>query len=175
MIDLFGEEEIRALSWKQPYADLMFEGKIETRTWDTKYRGLVLICSSKYGYNFSHIYPISGDIQMVRMENVLEKCKGHFYGNNFDIEYQHGLAIGVGRLVNTRIMTGGDEDDCFVQYRDPWIEEIKDKKTGKIKLVQKRLWCHIYEDVKRIEPFPWKGSQGWKMLNKEEKNKIIYI
>lgn len=40
---------MKALSLKQPYASWVAEGKktIETRTWRTKYRGALLICSSK--------------------------------------------------------------------------------------------------------------------------------
>jgi len=35
MIDLFNEETILALSWKQPFATAMLYGKIETRVWNT--------------------------------------------------------------------------------------------------------------------------------------------
>ena len=39
----------KAISLKQPYANLVCEGKkkIETRTWNTKYRGDLVICSSQ--------------------------------------------------------------------------------------------------------------------------------
>lgn len=39
----------RAISLKQPWANWVREGKktIETRKWDTKYRGDLVICSSK--------------------------------------------------------------------------------------------------------------------------------
>ena len=42
---------INALSLKQPYANLIANGKktIETRTWATKYRGDLLICASQSG------------------------------------------------------------------------------------------------------------------------------
>ena len=44
------ERSIKALSVKQPWANLIAEGAktIETRTWATRYRGPLLICSSKY-------------------------------------------------------------------------------------------------------------------------------
>ena len=48
-------EPIKALSWKQPYASLMLKGKIETRSWPTNYRGLVLICASKAPYSIKEI------------------------------------------------------------------------------------------------------------------------
>ncbi len=39
----------KAISLKQPWANLVCEGKktIETRTWNTKYRGDLVICSSQ--------------------------------------------------------------------------------------------------------------------------------
>lgn len=37
------------------------------------------------------------------------------------------------------------------------------------------LYCHLYEDVKPIKPFPWKGSQGWKKLDRETIDKIQII
>lgn len=39
----------KAISLKQPWANLVAEGKktIETRKWNTKYRGDLVICSSK--------------------------------------------------------------------------------------------------------------------------------
>lgn len=41
---------LRALSWKEPYATLMLHGKVETRTWPTDYRGLVLNCVALKDY-----------------------------------------------------------------------------------------------------------------------------
>jgi hypothetical protein len=40
---------VRALSIKEPWASLIWEGKksVETRTWKTSYRGVVLLCASK--------------------------------------------------------------------------------------------------------------------------------
>lgn len=42
---------MKALSLKQPYANLIAQGKktIETRKWSTKYRGDIVICASKSG------------------------------------------------------------------------------------------------------------------------------
>jgi len=41
--------KIKAISLKQPWANMIVEGKktIETRKWSTTYRGDILICSSK--------------------------------------------------------------------------------------------------------------------------------
>lgn len=130
-------ETLRALSWKQPYATLMLHGKIETRTWYTKYRGLVLICASKLPYHQEVFHEISGKEQYKRIwENVDpdDTITGH--------------AIAIGRLVDCRSMLIRDEDKCFVKYHPD-------------------LYCHIYEDVKPIVPIPWKGSQGWKTVDPE--------
>ena len=147
MTDLFGTEEIRALNWKQPYASLMLHGKIETRTWDTKYRGLVLICASKLPYGFEAAHNnISGKDQWDRLWFHLD-CP-HFYD-----DFPLGKAIGIGRLADCRKMTPADEDACFVKYNE-------------------NLFCHVYEDVKSIEQFDWKGAQKWKTLDNKTINKI---
>lgn len=139
--------EIRALSWKQPFAELMLHGKIETRVWDTKYRGLVLICSSKVGFYTDELRRISGVNQMIRMLDIpiAESALDVF-----------GKAIAIGRLVDSRPMLDTDQDKCFVKYNS-------------------NLFCHVYENVIPIVPFDWKGSQGWKKLTLDEKLKIQFF
>jgi len=66
-----------------------------------------------------------------------------------------GNAIAIGRLVNCRPMNPEDEDKCFVQYHPD-------------------LYCHIYENVKAIKPFPWKGMQGWTILTSEQIRQIQF-
>lgn len=147
MIDLFGEEQVRALSWKEPFATAMLLGKIETRTWHTNYRGPVLICASKRGYDEWETMDITGPKQSDRLFHALK---------NSGLTLNPGNAIAVGRLVNCRRMTEEDIDATYVKYR-------------------KDLWCHVYEGVKRIAPFPFSGTQGWKILDKEITNQIIFI
>jgi hypothetical protein len=142
-------EPIRALSWKEPYASLMLHGKIETRTWGTKYRGLVLICSSKKAYTHEQVYNISGGLVTDFIRKVIGRNYDHWQNNII----KQGYAIAMGRLVDCRPMKKKDEDKCFVRYNS-------------------NLWCHIYEDVRAINPFPWKGSQGWKILTEEQISKI---
>lgn len=159
-MDLFGQKEIRALSWKQPFAELMLHGKIETRTWDTKYRGLVLICASKTPYNENQVMDIAGVDQACRIFNFL---------NDKAIKERHGVAIAVGKLVHSRPMTPEDEEKCFVSYHKPWFTE--DEKATRAM----SLWCHVYEEVRAIVPFDWKGSQGWRKLDEETIKKIQYL
>lgn len=137
------DQRLLALSWKQPYAELMLHGKIETRSWNTKYRGWVLICASKKLYEVESIISISGYTQYDRIFEALPNST----------KYLCGQAIAIGRLVHSRQMEPGDEDSCFVEYNP-------------------QRYCHIYEDVQAIEPFPWKGSQGWKEVSQEIKNHI---
>lgn len=122
----------------------MLHGKIETRTWGTKYRGWVLICASKQAYLESSLIGISGEAGCQRLLDFLNK-KG--------IKEPKGQAIAIGRLVDCRPMTIGDEDACFVKYRHD-------------------LYCHIYKDIQAIEQFEWIGSQGWREVPTEIKNSI---
>lgn len=142
------ENDILALSWKQPFASLMLHGKIETRTWSTKYRGYVLICASKKSYTVNEIFNICGGVQYYRIINTLGT-------DRFD-NTNNGYAIAIGKLTDCRPMEKEDEDKCFVIHNP-------------------NLWCHIYEDVKPIQPFPFKGHQGWTKLDKETFDKIHYI
>lgn len=148
MKDLFGEESMRALSWRNPFGTLMLHGKIETRTWHTKYRGLVLICVSKKKYNMSEVLVISGTEQMASITKIMSE-----YGDNYSVD---GMAIAVGRLVDCRLMKWSDRPKTFTDYNE-------------------RLYCHIYEDVKPIKPFAWKGCQGWKKVDADIRKKIIFI
>lgn len=165
MIDLFGEqpEIIRALSWKQPYAELMFHGKIETRTWNTNYRGLVLICASKTSYHRDQVINISGTDQLKRIEAVLGRPFSYK-----DKAFNPGYAVGIGELVDCRLMRPEDEDLCFVEYRDILYEAEAYQQS-------KPLYCHIYKNVRRITPIPWTGSQGWKTVDIETQKRIGLI
>lgn len=147
MTNQFENEEVRYLGWKQPFASLMLHDKIETRTWHTKYRGLVLITASKTPYSEYDIMGIAGEVGCQRILNFL---------NQNGVKEQLGHAIAIGRLVDCRPMQKEDEDKCFVQYYPD-------------------LFCHVYENVKAIIPFEMKGAQGWRKLDQETKNKIKII
>lgn len=145
---------IRALWWNQPYANLMLHGKIETRTYPTKVRGKVLICSCKKPYTEQQIISISGDEQYSRMKEILRE----------GIDGVLGQAIAIADLVDCRLMTPDDEDATFVEYWHPNAD------TG----IGKR-YCWVFENVKPIEPFEIKGKQGWAILDAETKAKINYL
>src|SRR5690606_24193687 len=114
--DLFNEEKILALSWKQPFGTAMLYGKIETRTWYTDYRGLVLICTSKQPYNEEIVKLISGEDLFVKMCIAMSKDTG-----TLDL---NGYAIAIGRLKHCRDMSPEDEEKAFVKYRPDLYSHI---------------------------------------------------
>jgi hypothetical protein len=136
-------ETVRALSWKQPYATAMLCGKIETRRWHTNYRGWVLICTSKAPYTMSAATVISGGKFLIKM---LRKMKELDAAGHIDF---NGYAIGIAKLVDCYKMQPSDADKCYVQFSPD-------------------LYCHVYENAMMIEPFEWKGSQGWRTLTPEQ-------
>ena len=144
------DQKLLALSWRQPYLDLMPHGKIETRTWSTSYRGWVLMCASKQPYKWHEVDMISGD-------EMADTIFGMMGSSTYQPITGHALAIGW--LDDCRPMTRADEGKTFVQYRVP---------------AQKPLFCHIYRDVREIEPFPWKGTQGWKEVSQDVKDTIRF-
>lgn len=137
---------LRALTWKQPYASLMLYGKWETRNRPTKIRGSVLICVGKKSYPYSTILQISGSYQEDRILKKLPK----------DYEKLNSQAIAIGNLTDCRPMFQEDADKCFVRYRPG-------------------LWVWLFEDIRAIKPFPYKGSQGWSFVPDEVKSKIEFI
>jgi len=155
-IEKYPNQTVRALSWKQPFASLMLHGKVETRVWDSKYLGWVLICASKAWYSGSKCEEIAGEQQMERINKIIEESKCE--------EFPTGKAIAIGKLVRSTTMKnaglfGGvqnTEDKCFVTFNSD-------------------LYMHIYEDVQPIVPFYWKGKQGWSTLDEETKSKIILL
>jgi hypothetical protein len=151
MIEQLKNQRVRALSWREPFASLMLPpfNKIETRTWSTRYRGPVLICASQKAYPWNVVRDISGEVQFERIGDLITKRK--LFPKGFCPTYGNAIAIGI--LVDCRPMQKEDEERCFVQYFPD-------------------LWCHVYENVRPIKPFPWKGRQGWTILDVNYTRKI---
>lgn len=149
--------EIRALSWKQPMAELMKHGKTETRTWATDYRGLVLICSSFAPYSDRELIALCGHEQYARILQLL--------GPKWFNAVKRGSAIAVGRLAS-----------CYSLYLQPQRKDYEEQKAAAEQQTfvkyNPALYSHNYTDVTAIETFPWRGQLGWKKLTPEEKAKI---
>lgn len=125
---------MKALSVKQPWSSLIATGhkKIEVRTWTTKYRGPVLICSSLKSDRF-----------------VIERMKAAGRGRlsardilmvSFDA-LPLGQALAVVNLTDCRPMTQEDESSAWVPFKDG-------------------LWAWVLEDVQPLKPFAVKGRLG---------------
>jgi len=147
MKDLFGNEPMKALSWKEPFASMMLHGKVETRKWNTKYRGLVLICASQKAYTEADLIGISGERLTQTIFTTL---------NSVGQKENPGYAIAVGRLSFCKLMSSGDEPLAFVKYREDLV-------------------CHYYEDVRPIVPIKWKGVQGWKNVPQDFIDQIQFV
>ena len=144
------KETVRALWWKQPYASAMLIGKVETRTWPTNVRGKVLICASAKRYTNKEYFEITPfELEWPWLSKMID------FDNKMKTNYLQilGHAIAIGDLVDCRPMVKEDEADTYVQYKEG-------------------LWCHVYENVQAIKPFPIKGAQGWRILTDEQKKLI---
>ena len=97
------EREIRSLSIKQPFASLMFVGKVETRSFSTNYRGLVMIAASQQSFKHDHLCGMMG-------ADAVRNLRG--------LPMPNGLAIGIGRLVDCRPLQEGDPH--FIQWHRVW-------------------------------------------------------
>ena len=128
--------EIRGLSIKQPFAELMLLGKVETRTFKTKYRGLVLICASAKRYDESFVrYRCGGELSL-EIETIIAPPN----------EVLNGHAIAIGELVDCRPLQ--EEDLHFIRWHDGWAS----------------MYGWHFENVIPIQPFPHKGQQGMPRL-----------
>lgn len=87
---------MRALSIKQPWAELIASGvkTIETRTWATKYRGPLLICSG-----------------------LCVDATAHFASIDLS-KLEYGMAVASADLVGCRPMAHEDESDAKCEWTD---------------------------------------------------------
>jgi hypothetical protein len=138
-------DPIKALNWRQPFASLMLPpyNKVETRTWNTHVRGLVLIVASIKPYDHHEIGHLMG---FANREDVYRQA-GHD-------GFINGCALGIGRLVDCRKLR--KDDKHFLLWEDGMEERF----------------AHIYEDVHPIEPFAFKGGQKWKIVTDDTRKQI---
>lgn len=144
MPDLFGQEtfvNINALTWKPPFLSLMaYEEKIETRTWSCKPAGKILMCNGLTGYTDKQLENLCTPEQIEFLKE---------YEKNDPFKNMKGYAVATGVFVKCRRMRKEDEAKAFVKYNP-------------------NLWCHVYNDVKLIESFPFKGNQRWTVVSDQK-------
>jgi len=138
--------EVRLITLNEPFASLMsFHGKNETRSRDTKVRGLVCIHAAKVPFDNDKLRKICSE-KIFSIIKSLVKDRWH----------NRSKILSIGYLVGTKFM--GDYPDfkdeieakCFVKYNPD-------------------LWIWEFEDMTPIEPIFFKGSQGWSILTSQKK------
>lgn len=150
----------------------MLHGKIETR-WIRRGRrtpfpnGKYLLYACKREYTSQELSSIAGD-QYTRIRNIVQT------------EQPLGHAIAVGDLVKKIYILPGMEKETFVDCRETTRIKLlpvgtKDKKGRLIIRVQQVMVGLIFENVRPIKPFPYKGKQGIGFLTEEDKAKIEYL
>ncbi len=154
-------DKIRTLGLYQPYAGLMCPpyNKIETR-WVKKGKkapfplGRYLIYATRYSYNMGKLHDISGTRQYDRIRKIREEEPELFA--------KRGAALCVGDLVEVYDLATHSDHETFVE----WTFDDKG---------ERRMVGLIFENMKRIKPFPIKGKQGIGFLTEEQKKLIEYI
>jgi hypothetical protein len=123
---------MKALCLKQPYATWVAEeGKtIETRSWQTHYRGRFLVVASRS-------QDLLTDFDVEGISLLFRGASGALYVEPSD--YPRGVALAIANLVNCRPMTKADEEQTMCG-------------------LYQSAWAWLLNDVKRIEPFPVKGQ-----------------
>lgn len=143
--DMYPNREIRGVSLRQPYACLILAGKLETRTWATEYRGLVLVCSSKKPYYIENVKEISGFEQVDRIYKTAASTGlvGFF-----------AKTLCIAELIDCRPMRKEDEERAFVKFNP-------------------ELFIHEYANIQRVVPVPIKGALQYFTLQDSDIDQIL--
>jgi hypothetical protein len=157
-------DPIRTLGLYQPYAELMLHGKIETRwiragTKPPFPLGPYLLYACKADYPLQTLSQIAGEKQYKRITEIINGLK-----------LVRGAALCTGDLVKIIYIVEGMEDETFVRYQGPM--EFVSKHGTMVKKVRVGL---IFENVRRIKPFPFKGKQGVGILSDIDMALIEYL
>jgi hypothetical protein len=101
--------KIKAISIKQPFASLITFGlkRIEVRSWATKMRGRVLVCSSKQPFTGKMLCPDS------RTKTLDDARK---FMVNAEPLFPFGKAIGMVDIVDCRPMTKEDAEAACIEF-----------------------------------------------------------
>lgn len=138
--------EVRLITLNEPFASLMaYHGKQETRSRNTKVRGLVCIHAAKVPFDNIKLRKLCNPLLLKIIDNLVPYRRTN-----------SSKVIAIGYLVGTKFMgdhpnfNGEIEHKCYVNYNPD-------------------LWIWEFEDMTPIEPIPFKGSQGWSILTSEQK------
>lgn len=169
MKDLFGEEKIRTLGLYQPYASLMLHGKIESRCVEEGKKppfptGKYLIYSTKKYYSPESFKHLSGEYYQ-SARNIITRE---------ETASLNGYAICIGDLMRVEKLGVGQLSRAFVDINPTMLRMGKEDIDwyNEIIIDGKQLWGLHFENIQRINPFPFRGKQGVGILSKFHKSFI---
>ncbi len=141
---------MKCISLKQPFASLIADGHktIETRSWQTKYRGELLICSSLTAYKNYQSAALIPEIisrELIRLYDLI--------GEYFPPVNPLGCAVCIVNLFHVRKMKIEDEMKACVYHGD--------------------FFAWFLKDIRKVKPFSIKGSM--KIFDIDCENKIELI
>lgn len=147
-------EVIRTLGFYQPFASLMFHGKVETR-WVKKGKkppfplGKYLFYTTQSECSSFTLFDWCGPGVTLSIDHLLLED---------ETRKLNGYALGTGELIKVAPLTS--DDLSFVKFEGE--KDFSDKNGFITKKVQ---WGLHFKNVKRIEPFLW--EQDGKKLGKQ--------
>lgn len=116
---------MKALSVKQPFAGLIAAGvkRLETRTWETTYRGPLLICAGLNAHSLFYTYRF--DTEMVELDNHRAR---RAYPLPKSLFVPSGVMLCVVDLVGVRTFLRGtksETDACCDWYANAYAWELE--------------------------------------------------
>lgn len=147
---------MKAISLWEPWASLIANGSktIETRSWKTNFRGDLLICAGKK--NDSLVRGIIKAFQEPNIHRVSFSGNGENYPTlPTDFEPMFGQAVAIVEVVDCIRLS-----ESRLESED-WRRAscLLDPRIGGWSLNGR--WGWILDNIRPIEPFPVKGSQGF--------------
>ena len=149
---------IKSLSIHEPYASLIRTGAktYETRSWPTKYRGLLLICAAKGGMSKKVLMKMLGQCHVKQglfpLANYKISPSAAYNRLNF------GRAVALVEIVDC-FQVPSPEFDPVVEAKQTWYGDFNPGMYAwKLKMINNTF-----------KPFPVKGQQGLFSVNVEGK------
>ena len=126
---------MRALSFRQPWASLIVSGQktIEWRSWTTKFRGDLLVCSTVRGDARYYWY----------LESIKDKAEKEEAKRKMPL----GFAVGIVTIASVRTFLSSDRNAAW------WADGEK--------LPDSPGFAWVLKNPREIEPFPVKGKMSF--------------
>ncbi len=149
---------MRALSLTQPWATLVAVGAktIETRSWGTRYRGLVAIHAAKAMPQWAM------DLALDRFATrlIVGMQRHHLpYRHEFPDDLPRGMVVATARLVDVR-GTGDSHASAMDPWPRRWVRDLSEQERDAGDFSAGR-YCWFLEDVRPLaQPISCRGALG---------------